>query len=191
MKSQPSQVTQPNRTAQEKPTIPDTPIIPKNNTAAKSIKVAGKSALNFSIKNPAGNQAETEKRSTVRSQIKAQTPFSENDLHVAWKKYAGTLQEKVHLKNTMLNNLPVLKDNYEIEVSVFNPQQEEELTGNATSIMEFLRNDLNNASIQMKVSIMEEGAKRVAYTDKEKFDLMSSMNQNLYKLVKEFNLRLD
>ena len=91
----------------------------------------------------------------------------------------------------MLNNLPALKENYSIETVVYNPQQEQALKEEATALMEFLRKELNNSSIQMTVFITEENTKNLAYTSREKFDLMSSLNKNLNTLVKEFELRLD
>ncbi|MCL2649779.1 MAG: DNA polymerase III subunit gamma/tau [Candidatus Azobacteroides sp.] len=154
-----------------------------------TVKPVPKNIISVSIKNPANQQEEKEQNTT--QQINVVTPFSQLDLNAAWKKYAETLQEKIHLKNTMLNNLPMLKENHCIEVTVYNPQQELALREEATSLMEFLREELKNSSMQMTVSITEENTKKLAYTEKEKFDLMSSLNDNLSTLVKEFNLRLD
>ena len=154
------------------------------------VKPIPKNIISVSIKNPASQQEEKEQNTTTQ-QLHVVTPFSQLDLNTAWKKYAETLQEKIHLKNTMLNNLPALKEDYSIEAIVYNPQQEQALNEEATSLMEFLQKELNNSSIQMIVSITEENTKKTAYTDKEKFDLMSSLNENLNTLVNEFKLRLD
>ena len=155
------------------------------------VKTMPKSVISISLKNPAGHQDEKKPDMAKQSQLNIVTPFSLLDLHDAWKKYAETLREKIHLKNTMLNNLPALKENYRIEVLVYNPQQEQALKDEITSLIEFLKKELKNTSIVIEVSITEENMKKTAYTDKEKFDLMASKNENLSSLVKEFKLRLD
>jgi len=162
-------------------------------TSASADKLTSKipkSILSVSLKN-AISQSE-EKPNSFEQQIEeVVTPFSQSDLNTAWKEYAETLHEKINLKNTMLSNLPMLKDNYGIEVSVYNPQQKQALDEEATSLMEFLRKALKNTSVHMNVFITEENTKKLAFTDKEKFELLSSLNDNLNTLVKEFNLRLD
>ena len=147
--------------------------------------------MSVSLKNPAGNQDEKKPEIVKQSQLNIVTPFSQSDLHEAWKRYAETLREKLHLKNTMLNNLPALKENYRIEAQVYNPQQEQALKEEIISLVEFLRKELKNTSIVIDVFITEENTKKLAYTDKEKFELMASKNEILGSLVKEFNLRLD
>ncbi len=169
-----------------------------NNTPAVSIpeikpaaKPVAKNILGgFSLKNPL-NQQEEKTAQTFQEQMQIVTPFSEQDLHVAWKKYANTLREKLHLKNTMLNILPTLADNYNIRIEVYNPEQEQKLKEEATSLVEYLRRELKNTSIRMDVSITGENVKKLVYTDKEKFELMSAKNASLNKLVQEFLLRLD
>ena len=149
-----------------------------------------KGVISVSLKNPLGQQEE-KKQSTVSTNVNIVTPFSQQDLNAAWKKYAETLHEKIHLKNTMLNNLPELKENYRIEMLVYNPQQEQALKEETVSLIEFLRKELKNTSTVINVSITEENTKKLAYTEKEKFGLMVSLNSNLNALVEEFNLRLD
>ncbi len=171
----------------QKPASPPSSSLLGDKSVVKSVP---KSVISVSLKNPAGQQEEKQE-TAKQSQLNVVTPFSQSDLNTAWKKYAETLREKIHLKNTMLNNLPTLKENYQIEVQVYNPQQEQALQDEALSLMEFLRKELKNTSIRMEVSITEENTKKLAYTDKEKFDLMASVNENLNSLVQEFKLRLD
>ena len=170
---------------------PPIPQAPSLTTVDKSTtKPIPKSVISVSIHNPVSRQEEN-KQNTPVQQPEIVTPFSQSDLNSVWKKYAETLQEKIHLKNTMANHLPILKDNYGIEVSIYNPQQKQALDEEAPSLMKFLRKELANTSIRMDVFITEENTKKLAYTDKEKFELFSSLNDHLNTLVKEFKLRLD
>ena len=43
----------------------------------------------------------------------------------------------------------------------------------------------------MEVSIKEGSIKKTAYTDREKFELLSSLNNNLNTLAQEFRLHLN
>jgi DNA polymerase-3 subunit gamma/tau len=174
--------------AQQTPAAVQTPPRPEASPVSKTIP---KNVISVSLKNPNGGHSDEKKQEANPSPLNIITPFSLSDLHEAWKKYAETLREKIHLKNTMLNNLPALKENYRIEALVYNPQQEQALKDELIFLVDFLRKELKNTSIVIDISITEENTKKLAYTNKEKFDLLASKNESLSSLVKEFKLRLD
>ncbi|WP_099464153.1 DNA polymerase III subunit gamma/tau [Parabacteroides provencensis] len=118
-------------------------------------------------------------------------PFSEEELIRNWDAFADTIDKKVYLKNTMINCKPVLQENYYFEVAVHNPGQQEELINGAIDILSFLRLQLKNSRIQMRVRIIETNEKHLAYTSVEKFEHLLSINPALSKLKEEFDLRLD
>ncbi|SEG22164.1 DNA polymerase III subunit gamma/tau [Parabacteroides chinchillae] len=118
-------------------------------------------------------------------------PFSEEELIRNWDAFADTIDKKVYLKNTMINCKPVLQENYYFEVAVHNPGQREELINGAIDILSFLRLQLKNSRIQMRVRIIETNEKHLAYTSVEKFEHLLSINPALSKLKEEFDLRLD
>jgi len=116
--------------------------------------------------------------------------FTQNSLTEKWLKYAEGLKEKLHLKNTMLNSLPILNEKENLfTVSVYNPEQQQKLQEESSALLSFLRVELNNAFIAMEVIITEENKK--AYTDIEKYQQMVSANPDLQQLVNAFSLRLD
>lgn len=127
---------------------------------------------------------------TPRQQV-ADAPFSQDDLVRCWNALAGSMEEKVYLKNTMINCQPVLHDGYVFEVAVHNPGQQNELMGNSMDILGFLRHNLRNTHIQMQVRICETNEKHLAYTTTEKFNLMLEVNPVIAKLKEEFDLRVD
>lgn len=118
-------------------------------------------------------------------------PFSQEDLTTSWLAFANNLDKKVYLKNTMLNCMPTLQDDYSFEVAVHNPGQQDELASAVTEILPYLRAQLHNGKIQMKTRILVSNEKRLAYTSKEKFDHMAEINPNFLKLVQAFGLRID
>lgn len=117
--------------------------------------------------------------------------FSQEDLLRCWDEYAGTIDKKVYLKNTMINCKPVLQDNFYFEVAVHNPGQQDELSNNCIELLSYLRTQLKNTRIQMRVRIIESNEKRLAYTSTEKFEHLLKINPVLGKLKDEFNLTLD
>ena len=119
------------------------------------------------------------------------TPFDNESLLREWLAYSKTIEKKVFLKSTMLNCRPSLQDNFYFEVLVFNPGQQEELINNAIDILAYLRRNLKNTHIQMRVRIDEESYKHYAYTASEKMDLLLKVNPALARLRDEFNLALD
>lgn len=118
-------------------------------------------------------------------------PFTEEELIRCWNAYAATIEKKVHLKNTMINCQPVLKEDFLFEVVVHNPGQQEELLHHNASILQTLRTQLKNGKIQLTIRIDEANEKRLAYTSKEKFELLNEINPLLSKLKDEFNLMFD
>ena len=119
------------------------------------------------------------------------TPFDNDSLVREWDNYAATIDKKVYLKNTMINCKPALQDNYYFEVCVHNPGQQDELTNNCIDILSYLRMQLKNTRIQMRVRIDETNQKHLAYTSAEKYEHLLNINPVLAKLKDEFNLTLD
>ena len=126
----------------------------------------------------------TAQAATVVQEI--QSPFSQEALVHYWDAYASAIDKKVYLKNTMINCKPALQDNYCFEVCVHNPGQQDELTNNCIDILSYLRVQLKNTRIQMRVR-----QKHLAYTSTEKYEHLLNINPVLAKLKDEFNLTLD
>ena len=131
----------------------------------------------------------TAQAATVVQEI--QSPFSQEALVHYWDAYASAIDKKVYLKNTMINCKPALQDNYCFEVCVHNPGQQDELTNNCIDILSYLRMQLKNTRIQMRVRIDETNQKHLAYTSTEKYEHLLNINPVLAKLKDEFNLTLD
>lgn len=119
------------------------------------------------------------------------TPFQEEDLVRYWNLFADRIDKKVYLKNTMGNCRPVLQDNFYFEVAVHNPGQQEELISNSMDILTFLRSQLKNTHIQMRVRISESNEKKLAYTATEKYQHLLEINPTLGRLRDEFNLSIE
>ena len=167
-------------------------VIPQSPSAAPPKKVNRPPHLGTSLK-----EIGVEKPKTQTVQQNTQTvqemaaSFSQDELVRVWDDYAASIDKKVYLKNTMINCKPVLQENYFFEVGVHNPGQQDELSNGCVDLLNYLRVQLKNTRIQMRVRIIEANEKHLAYTSTEKFEHLLSVNPVLGKLKDEFNLTLD
>ena len=173
--------------------VPPSPtLIPQAPPASAPKRVArppqfGTSIKEIGVEHPKA-QAVTQTATVVQEM---QSPFSQEALVHYWDAYASAIDKKVYLKNTMINCKPALQDNYYFEVCVHNPGQQDELTNNCIDILSYLRMQLKNTRIQMRVRIDETNQKHLAYTSAEKYEHLLNINPVLAKLKDEFNLTLD
>lgn len=144
-----------------------------------------------SLKEFGKEKSKNEQPVVTHAPQQANAPFSSQELVRCWNAFAGTIEEKVYLKNIMINCQPVLKENFNFEVVVHNPGQRDELMNNSIDILNFLRYNLHNTSIQMKIRIDEVNEKHLAYTSTEKFNLLKEINPAIAKLKDEFDLRIE
>jgi DNA polymerase-3 subunit gamma/tau len=167
-------------------------VIPQSPSAASPKKANRPPHLGTSLKEIG---VEKPKNQTVQQNTQAVqevvTPFGEDELVRVWDAYAASIDKKVYLKNTMINCKPVLQENYFFEVGVHNPGQQDELSNGCVDLLNYLRVQLKNTRIQMRVRIIEANEKHLAYTSTEKFEHLLSVNPVLGKLKDEFNLTLD
>ena len=149
----------------------------------------GTSLKEIGVEKPKNQMGQQENR-TVQEMV---NQFTEEDLVRCWDAYAasGIIDKKVYLKNTMINCKPVLQENYFFEVGVHNPGQQDELSNGCVDLLNYLRAQLRNTRIQMRVRIIETNEKHLAYTATEKFEHLLTVNPVLGKLKDEFNLTLD
>ena len=121
----------------------------------------------------------------------ARSDFSQEELVNSWNEYANSLTiEKIHLKNTLISCIPVLKDNYSFEISVYNPSQKDEIEDSSAQILGYLSSKLNNNQITMDILIIEKKEIEMIYTPTEKYDYLSKKNPNIEILRELFNLSI-
>jgi DNA polymerase-3 subunit gamma/tau len=145
-----------------------------------------------SIGKLAVNEPKVVYQSAEKKNESGETPFGIEELTRCWEEYAEKISEqKGHLKNTMMNCKPVLKDNFRFEIVVYNPVQKDELLNESVEILKALRTQLKNTRIQFTVFIDEKNEKKLAYTHTEKFDHLNNMNNLLSVLKEEFDLTID
>ncbi len=116
-------------------------------------------------------------------------PVSLIELQKAWKDYSDTRKEQV-AEYHLLQQPFDLKEN-QIVIQLTNPVEEPLLQAMKSSLVEHLRDVLKNKSIQVSGVMKEFDVKRLAYTNKEKFDQMVAKNPTLAELKTRFGLDPD
>ena len=174
------------------PTTSSRPVVTPTPTAAPSEKRISRPmglSLREMREGPSKPAMQSAPTATVRENL--DTPFTEESLRTAWTQFAQSIEKEVHLKHTMLNCEPKLLDPHLFEVVVHNTAQQDELLQKTLSILSFIRRQLRNDHVQLRVRIEEGNQKQIAVTSAEKFALLLKINPALGKLKEEFDLKLD
>lgn len=120
----------------------------------------------------------------------AKTPFTKDELMVLWNEQAAfaKAENKKSYHASLTQKEPVLKDNFLIEVYVNNKVQEETIQKEKPVLLEFLRERLNNYSIEIQTVVKQMKNEVHLYTDRDKFKELVKVNPDLMYLKEKFNL---
>jgi len=168
---------------------------------ATSLKT-GKSLLNKNnsnslipnLNNPSGIKVSQEKDVEVEElNGNEKEDFNQENFIKAWATYSGIAkaENKMNLVALMDNYTPTLKDDFLIEIQVENKLQEDELTNQKTDLLNYLRPQLRNYTIQIQSIIVEQMENKKPYTSTDKYHFMVKKNPKLEEFRKAFNLDLD
>ena len=171
--------------------------LPERKDDKRKIPVMKAGMIGMSIRHRT-NQPETTTQTTATQPINT-TPssvyedyiFNEKDLNYYWREYAQTLpiEEKANAAR-MMNLQPKLLNDTTFEVGVDNEMVERYMVQLQPNIQTYLREKLHNRKISMTVRVLEAKEVVRAYSQTERFQLMSQKNPKLLKLKEVFGLEL-
>jgi len=120
-------------------------------------------------------------------------PFSAEMLLNRWNAFAekAKKENKINLFTLMTANPPVLLDDYQIELSIENKIQENQLQEARIDLMNYLRTELQNFQLDLVTKIVENTEKKRLYTSSEKYQYMVEKNPKLEEFKNRFNLDLE
>ena len=98
---------------------------------------------------------------------------------------------KTNLHTTLTKYNPELKPDCTIVIQIDNSVQEEVLSTEKMELLDFLRKELNNFSIQIETSLADSESGTALYTTRDKFEKIASRNPSLNKLKDSLGLDLD
>jgi DNA polymerase-3 subunit gamma/tau len=122
----------------------------------------------------------------VVEEVHEHRPLTDDEIRRAWSEYAEMRKSQVaefHLLSRQVYiNGPV------VTVALANSVEEPLLQSITTDLVSYLRNRLKNGSIKVESVLNTEEVKRIAYTGKEKFDLLAEKNPILRELQDRLGL---
>ena len=127
----------------------------------------------------------------VEARVIQNKPFTEDELEIAWRRFADTIPEQTRLTSFILSNRPNLLSEKNFEITVNNNSQEKEFNRLKPDIVVFLRNQLQNSSISMNIKMVEETERTRGTSPEDRFRLMTEQNPALAKLRDGLNLEID
>jgi DNA polymerase-3 subunit gamma/tau len=127
----------------------------------------------------------------VEAKITQNKPFTEDELEIAWRRFADTIPEQTRLTSFILGNRPILLTETTFEITVNNNSQEKEFNRLKPDIVVFLRYQLQNSSISMNIKMVEETERTRGTSPEDRFRLMTEQNPALAKLRDGLNLEID
>lgn len=122
------------------------------------------------------------------------TPFSQEQLEKEWMAYCEKMRAKGNrsLYATLSYRKPVLKPDFVIEFGIDNNIQESYFTTEQGPLLDFLRQNLKNWSIQLKVELVKtDGDNHTILTDSERLNKLMEDNEDLRQFIQKLDLDWD
>jgi len=116
-------------------------------------------------------------------------PIIESSVMQAWRDFAE-LRKGQSAEYHLLNQPYTLKGNT-ITLLLTNPIEEPLLQGLKSDLLAFLREHINNSTLQVEGEMQQTNVKRKAYTNKEKFEYLLEKNPLLKDLQEKLGLDPD
>ena len=92
--------------------------------------------------------------------------------------------------STLTSHKPKLKENFQLEFTLDNKVQEDEINREKLELLGHLRRELFNMEIQLSTVINKNEAERKPYTNVEKFRHMMAINPAIDTLRKQLDLEV-
>ncbi len=116
-------------------------------------------------------------------------PLTEDQLREAWAEYARLRKNQVAEFHLLSREIDL--NGSVVTVALANTVEEPLLQSMMADLVTYLRNRLSNPSIKIESVMKEADAKKIAYTNKEKFDLLAEKNPMLKELKERLGLDPD
>ncbi|MDX9907018.1 MAG: DNA polymerase III subunit gamma/tau [Bacteroidales bacterium] len=121
-----------------------------------------------------------------------QKEFTQEKLEKVWTYYTESIAGQYpNFYSILSTRKPVLKENFLIYLQLDNKTQEITLKDRRADLLDFLRNELGNQSVQMESVVIETATQSKPYTADEKFRSMVEKNPELKVLKEGLDLEIE
>jgi DNA polymerase-3 subunit gamma/tau len=160
--------------------------IPKSSMLANSTLIPNLNDLE-------ANYTKKEEKRTEYLSGESRMDFNADYLLKYWNEYATKMknESKINIFTIMTSYPPRLLPDFIIELDIENKLQDDLLQIEKVELLNFLRTELKNFTIDFKTRILEQIQKKRLYTSNEKYQHMLEKNPTLEEFRKRFSLDLD
>lgn len=138
------------------------------------------------------NAMEQEQVKEVDPSLLPKDTFTEEDMQRIWSERVQHLfGTKPSLLSSLTKRAPRLTDANVIELRLDSDHELETVNLNKTELLDDMRKNLNNFSVQLQTPVDEVVTAKKAYTSKEKYEKMLGANPHLDLLRSKLDLELD
>jgi DNA polymerase-3 subunit gamma/tau len=146
--------------------------------------------FSISLQSRVVSNSETKEKVSQLAPTTENHPFSVEDLEMAWKRFAEKITDQ-HMIGLIKSSLPRLIESDVFEISVFNKIQESEYQNYKSKIENFVRNELQNTSINFRVKMVEQSSIDKAINPEQRYLKMAETNPAIEFLRKGLQMEID
>ena len=143
------------------------------------------------------NHAAAAQQQAMASEANAQSyssqhrePFTEQQLHAAWKKYIDSHPHEQVVITAMRQSLPQRIDDTTYKMLVGTAAEETVVKGVISPLLAFLRHEVANDMLALEVELKPTEISRHVMTEREVIDDLKQRNPQVLQLIKDFDLFL-
>lgn len=164
--------------------------IPRPQVATPQAKVPTRKIPRISLKHGVEPDPSETPVATVETTVEMNEPFALDALHEAWLRFTKKIPTETVLAQTMYLCMPQMLDATTFEVVVDNRAQMDKLNGRGADLMAFLRTELRNTHLEMRIREREREERQKAFSPGERFVMLAEKNPELNRLKDIFGLEL-
>ena len=164
--------------------------IPRPQVATPQAKIPTRKIPRISLKHGVEPDPLETPVATVETTVEMNEPFALDALHEAWLRFTKKIPTETVLVQTMYLCMPQMLDATTFEVVVDNRAQMDKLNGRGADLMAFLRTELCNTHLKMRIREREREERQKAFSPGERFVMLAEKNPELNRLKDIFGLEL-
>ena len=164
---------------------------PKTNVRPLELKNQSKRFSGLSLSSlKAKKEHEAAKNTSAKEVELPEESFTEEKMKKYWNQYIQKIegQGKKILASNLQTDVPKLKNDSTIWLEFPNGTMKKEVEREQGPLLQFLKEKLQNFSIEIEITVNEESAKKYAFTPEEKYQKLKEKNPAIELLRKEFDL---
>lgn len=168
------------------------PIAEKPVEAIPSINITPKSVSAYSLSSIRKKKEHLEELNSnaKKEEILPEDTFEEAKMQELWAQYVEEIEAKGQkiLASNLNSDIPKLLKDRIIWIELPNDTMKKEIERFQSGVLNFLKKELNNYAISLKITVSEEVAKQFAFTPEEKYEKLREKNPNVDLLRSKLDL---